>query len=29
MVYVDYPTQKRIPKKSFFFYREVIRKRGI
>lgn len=29
LVYVDYATQKRTPKKSFFFYQEVIKRRGI
>jgi beta-glucosidase len=28
IVYVDYPTQKRIPKDSFHWYREVIRTNG-
>jgi beta-glucosidase len=29
LVYVDYTTQQRIPKRSFFFYREVIRRRSV
>jgi beta-glucosidase len=29
IVYVDYPTQKRIPKDSFHWYQEVIRSNGV
>ncbi|MEN3185681.1 MAG: GH1 family beta-glucosidase [Atribacterota bacterium] len=29
LVYVDYPTLRRIPKKSFYFYQEVIRQRAL
>jgi len=29
LVYVDYATQQRIPKKSFFFYQRVIRERAL
>ena len=28
LVYVDYPTQKRVPKDSFDWYRDVIRTNG-
>ena len=28
LVYVDYPTQKRIPKDSFYWYQSVIRENG-
>ena len=28
MVYVDYTTQKRTPKDSFYDYREIIRSNG-
>jgi beta-glucosidase len=29
IVYVDYPTQRRIPKRSALWYRDVIRQNGV
>ncbi|MDI5943691.1 family 1 glycosylhydrolase, partial [Micromonospora sp. DH15] len=29
LVYVDYPTQRRVPKRSALWYREVIRANGL
>ncbi|MDQ1645024.1 MAG: beta-glucosidase, partial [Cryptosporangiaceae bacterium] len=29
IVYVDYPTQRRVPKSSALWYRDVIRRNGL